>query len=111
MKKLIFTVAVAILSSSVSISAANNNNNINSDEVIVMTVNEDFKEVALEDLPEEVRNAILKDYAAAIIGKVYVNGSEQYKIELTIDETKSVVYVDKDGNWLKEDDVIAKKAA
>ncbi|WP_166387975.1 hypothetical protein [Polaribacter sp. 11A2H] len=106
MKKLIFTVAVAILSSGVSISAANINNNNHSDEVIVMTINEEFKEVALEDLPEGVSNAILKDYATAIIGKAYVNGSEQYKIELTIDETESVVYADKEGNWLKEGDVV-----
>ncbi|MCL7764990.1 hypothetical protein MPF19_16325 [Polaribacter sp. Z014] len=109
MKKLILTVAVAILSSGISISAANINNNINSGEVIVMTINEDFKEVALEDLPEAVSNAILKDYATAIIGKAYVNGSEQYKIELTIDETETVVYADKEGNWLKEEDVLAKK--
>ena len=110
MKKLIFTVAVAILSSGVSISAANINNSNHSDEVIVMTINEEFKEVALEDLPEAVSNAILKDYATAIIGKAYVNESEQYKIELTIDETESVVYADKEGNWLKED-VIAKQGA
>ena len=109
MKKLILTVAVAILSSGISISAANINNNINSGEVIVMTINEDFKEVALEDLPEAVSNAILKDYATAIIGKAYVNASEQYKIELTIDETETVVYADKEGNWLKEEDVLAKK--
>ncbi|WP_341221548.1 hypothetical protein [Polaribacter atrinae] len=111
MKKLIFTVAVAILSSGVSISAANINNSNYADEVIVMTINEDFKEVALEDLPEGVSNAILKDYPTAIIGKAYVNGSEQYKIEFTIDETKNIVYADKEGNWLKEEDIIVKQGA
>jgi len=106
MKKSILTIAVAILFSGVSISATNNNDNVNSNEIIVMVKNGDFKEVALEDLPEAVSNAILKDYATASIGKAYVNESEQYKIELTVDETEYIVYADKEGNWIKEGDLI-----
>ena len=110
MRKLILTVAVTILTGGVSVSAfANDNNKNNSDEVIVVVMNEEFKEVALTDLPEAVTNAILKDYAAATITKAYVNGSEQYKIELTVDEVESVVFADKEGNWLKEEDVKVKK--
>lgn len=109
MKKSILTVAVAILFSGVSISATNINNKNISEEIIVMTLNDDFKEIALKDLPEAVSNAILKDYATAMVGKAYVNGSEQYKITLTIDGTENVVYADKEGNWLKEEDVIVEK--
>ena len=104
MKKLILTLTVAILTSGVSVYAADNNNN-NSKHVIEVVMNDDFKEITVKELPEAVVNAILKDFASATLTKVYVNGSEQYKIALTIDETESVVYADKDGKWLKEEEV------
>ncbi|MDX6747453.1 hypothetical protein SHK09_11665 [Polaribacter sp. PL03] len=103
MRKLILTLTVAILSSGVSISAANINNN--SEEIITVVVKDDFKEITLKELPEAVTKAILKDYATATIAKAYVNESKQYKITLTVDETESVVYADKEGKWLKEGEV------
>jgi hypothetical protein len=110
MKKLILTVAVTILTSSVSISAfANNNTNNNPKEVIVVVMNEEFKEIAVKELPEAVAKAFLEEYETAAITKAYVNGSEQYKIEFTVNDTESVVYADKEGKWLKEEDVNAEK--
>ncbi|AUC86096.1 hypothetical protein CW731_12745 [Polaribacter sp. ALD11] len=110
MRKLILTVAVAALTSGASISAANiSNNNSNSDEIITVVMNDNFKEITVKELPKAVSEAILKDYAKATIAKVYVNGSEQYKIELTVDKTKSIVYADKEGKWLKEEEVNTEK--
>ena len=109
MKKLILTVAVAILTGGVSNAAfANESINIsnNSNPVITVVMNDGFKEITVKELPGAVTNAILKDFKMATVGKVYVNGSEQYKIELTADDAKSVVYADKDGTWLKEEDVM-----
>jgi hypothetical protein len=108
MKKLILTLTVAILTSGVSISAANINNN-NSDEVVVTVLDDGFKEITVKELPEAVATAFLKDYASAGIIKVYVNGSEQYKIEISVDEAKSIIYADKEGTWLKEEDITVAK--
>jgi len=105
MRKLILTVTVALLTSGVSVFAINNINN-NANEIIVVVVNDDFKEVALADLPEAVSNAILKDYSTATVVTSYVNKSNQYKIDLMVDETEVSVYADKEGNWLKETDII-----
>ncbi|WP_343328841.1 hypothetical protein [Polaribacter staleyi] len=106
MRKLILTVAVAILSTGVSVSAfANENMNNNSNPIINVIMNDGFKEISIKELPEAVVNAILKDFKTATVTKVYVNGSEQYKIELTVDEAESVVYADKVGKWLKEEEV------
>ena len=104
MRKLILTVAVTILTGGVSMSAFANENN-NSNPIITVVTNDGFKEITVKELPEAVSNAILKDFKTATIAKVYVNGSEQYKIELTVDETESVVYSDKEGKWLKEEEV------
>ena len=109
MRKLILTVAVTILTGGVSISAfANENNTINNnaDQIVTVVLNDDFKEITVKELPEAVTTAILKDFKTAIVGKVYVNESEQYKIELIVDDAKSIVYADKEGNWLKEEDVM-----
>ena len=67
---------------------------------------EEFKEVAIDKLPQAVTDAVKKDYAAATLVKAYVNGSEQYKLELNVDNNISAVYIDKYGNWLKEDGII-----
>ncbi|WP_158839108.1 hypothetical protein [Polaribacter sp. L3A8] len=108
MKKLVLTVAVAILTGGVSVSAFANENNIinnNSNQIITVVLNDGFKEVKVKELPEAVITAILKDFKTATIAKVYVNESEQYKIELTVDGTESVVYADKGGKWLQEKEV------
>ena len=105
MKKLILSLTVVALTSVVSVSATNINNN-NSDEVIVVVMNDGFKEVEIKELPEAVATAFLKDFSSSAIVKAYVNDSEQYKIELTDGgESNSVVYIDKVGKWLKKEEV------
>jgi len=101
MKKLIL--AVAVVASSFSTFALSINP-IQSDAITV-SITEEFKEVALENVPAEVTAAVAKDFSTATISKAYVNSKEQYKLEITMDGTDSVVYADKDGNWLKETDV------
>lgn len=98
MKKLILT--VAILASGVSAFALSNN--ILPVETMSVVLNKEFKEIAIDKLPAAVTNAVKKDFASATISKAYVNSSEQYKLELTIDGSTSTVYADKDGNWLEE---------
>ena len=106
MRKLILTVTVALLTSGVSVFAADNIQTNNVDEIVVVVTNDDFKEISVKELPVAVSNAIVKDFGTATAIKAYVNGSEQYKFELTLDGAESVVYADKEGNWLKETDVI-----
>ena len=106
MRKLILTVTVALLTSGVSVFAANNINTNNADEIVVVVMNDDFKEITAKELPVEVSNAIIKDFGTATVNKLYVNSSEQYKIELTNDGVESTVYADKEGNWIEDTDVI-----
>ncbi|WP_405609048.1 hypothetical protein [Polaribacter sp. Asnod1-A03] len=106
MKKLVLTVAVVLLTSGVSTFALSNNSNNNSNQVVTVVVNDEFKEITIKELPESVTEAILKDFKTGAISKVYVNESEQYKIEITVDETEKVLYADKEGNWLKKEDII-----
>lgn len=110
MKKLVLTVALAVFTSGVSIYASESNNN-QSNEIIKVVTNDEFKEIAVADLPESVTKAIAKDFETATVTKAYVNASMQYKIAIKVDEKESVVYADKDGKWLKEEDITTKKEA
>ncbi|WP_159018775.1 hypothetical protein [Algibacter sp. L3A6] len=103
MKKLIL--AVAIVASGLSTFALTVNP-IQS-EIATVSISEDFKEVALENVPTAVTDAVAKDLSTATLNKAYVNSSEQYKLEITMDDTDNVVYADKDGNWLQAKDVEA----
>ncbi|MDO7137133.1 hypothetical protein [Algibacter lectus] len=103
MKKLIL--AVAIVASGLSTFALTVNPI--QTEISTVSINEDFKEVALENVPTAVTDAVAKDLSTATLNKAYVNSSEQYKLEITMDGTDNVVYADKDGNWLQAKDVEA----
>jgi hypothetical protein len=101
MKKLIL--AVAVVASSFSTFALTINPIQN--DISIVSTSEEFKEVALENVPTAIKDALAKDLATATLNKAYINSSEQYKLELSIDGTDNVVYADKDGNWLKITDV------
>ncbi|MDN3664959.1 hypothetical protein ACFFU1_01865 [Algibacter miyuki] len=103
MKKLIL--AVAFVAGGLSTYALEINPT--QSEITTISITEEFKEVALENVPAAVTAAVAKDFSTATLNKAYVNGSEQYKLEITIDGTDNVVYADKDGNWLKASDVEA----
>ncbi|GAL62328.1 hypothetical protein [Algibacter lectus] len=103
MKKLIL--AVAIVASGLSTFALTVNPI--QTEISTVSITEDFKEVALENVPTAVTDAVAKDLSTATLNKAYVNSSEQYKLEITMDGTDNVVYADKDGNWLQAKDVEA----
>ena len=112
MRKIVLTVAVAILTGGVSVSAfANENNTINNnaDPIVTVVKNDGFKEITIKELPEAISNAVSKDFKNATISKVYINGSNQYKIELIMDDTQGVIYADKEGTWLKKEEVSTEK--
>ncbi|AUC21115.1 MULTISPECIES: hypothetical protein [Polaribacter] len=106
MRKLVLTLTVAVLTSGATVFAANDINTNNVDEIVVVVSNDDFKEISVKELPAAVSSAIVKDFGTATAIKAYVNGSEQYKFELTLDGEEKVVYADKEGNWLEEADVV-----
>lgn len=103
MRKLILS--VAILASSLSVVAFANN--ISPIETVTTSTTEGFIEVSLEELPTTITDAVKKDYTDAVLTKAYVNSNAQYKLELKAEEVTNIVFIDKDGNWLKEIDIKA----
>ncbi len=63
---------------------------------------EDFSEVAAEELPESVTAAVSKNYPTASIDKAYVNEANQYKLEVSLEDgTAGTLYADENGNWIE----------
>jgi len=63
---------------------------------------DDFSEIASEELPEAVTAAVAKNYPTASIDKAYVNESKQYKLEVSLEDgTAGTLYADENGNWIE----------
>jgi hypothetical protein len=63
---------------------------------------DDFSEVATEELPESVTAAVAKNYPTASIDKAYVNEAKQYKLEVSLEDgTAGTLYADENGNWIE----------
>ena len=75
---------------------------LQADETTVVTATQDFEEISVSDLPEAVTAAVAKDYPTATVNKAYKNASEQYKLELSLEDgTSGTLYADAEGNWIE----------
>jgi len=73
---------------------------------VVATAIQDFVEVAIDNLPQAVKDAAAKDYAEHTISKAYATADAlTFKLELAdkAGET-STVYCDAEGNWIKQEE-------
>lgn len=65
-------------------------------------IGDDFKEIKSSELPAAVTDALKKDFPTATLKKAMVNDKQEYKLKITVEGAESVVYADKDGNWIKK---------
>ncbi|MBJ7882102.1 hypothetical protein [Gelidibacter salicanalis] len=100
MKKVILSAAIVLGGLSSFAAPAITANQI---DELVMTAQEEYKEIKAEDLPQAVKDALAADFQNATLDKAYVNEKFEYKLELTIEESASTVYADKDGNWIEKE--------
>ncbi|MDB4292048.1 hypothetical protein N9954_01475 [Maribacter sp.] len=98
MKKVIFVLALALGSMT---AFAQNTENVEAaaDEVVAQ---DDFAEIAAEELPEAVTAAVAKNYPTATIDKAFVNEAKQFKLEVSLEDgTSGTLYADESGNWIE----------
>lgn len=100
MKKLIL--AVAILA---GVSTYATVNNTISPITPVHTVVDGFQEISLDKLPATLVNSIKESFPKANLSKAFVNEKEQYKLEISVNNTTKTIYTDKEGNLLNEKEV------
>lgn len=99
MKKLVFATALAIGGLTLGTAATPI---IFHDGIMEELIVQDFKEIAVSDVPSAVITALETDYPGATINKAYVNGEDQYKLDISTAEGNSMeLYADAEGNWIQ----------
>ncbi|MGB5821761.1 MAG: hypothetical protein WBG90_19920 [Saonia sp.] len=97
MKKLVFATALALG----SLTAISANTPIFHDGIMEVIMAQDFTEIAIEELPAPITEALATDHPGATINKAYVNGEAQYKLEVTKEDGSAAeLMADAEGNWL-----------
>lgn len=72
------------------------------DGIMDVVLQEEFKEIASDDLPQAVKDALAKDFSSATLNKAYVNEKKVYKLEVSIDGAASTLFADEKGNWIEK---------
>ena len=68
----------------------------------VVEAQDGFAEVAVEELPAAIAEALATDHPGATISKAYVNEAAQYKLEVAKEDGTAVeLYADAEGNWIE----------
>ncbi len=72
--------------------------------VVAADAVQDYKEVKASEVPQNVQDAVAKDFSGATISKAYVNANGEYKIQLaTADKKAATVYANAKGEFIKND--------
>jgi hypothetical protein len=102
MKKLFFVLALSLG----SLTAFAQDTEVEAQEEateVAAPAQDDFSEIAVEELPEAVTAAVEKNYPTASINKAYVNESKQFKLEVSLEDgTAGTLYADENGNWIEQ---------
>lgn len=100
MKKLVVVVALAF--GSLTTFAQDVETAVDDVATEVVAAQDDFSEVAVAELPEEVTAAVAKNYPTATIDKAYANEAQQFKLEVSLEDgTSGTLYADAEGNWIE----------
>lgn len=98
MKKLILSAAIVLGSFSTFATTLPISNN----QTNATRVQDEYKEIKAEEVPDAVKTALKTGYPDAVIEKAYVNEKKEYKLDIAVGDQKATVYADATGNWIKK---------
>lgn len=104
MKKLILTAGI-ILGSFTAFaqeSTPTKPGSVTQAESATQTVQSNYSQVKVEELPEAVKNALIKAYPTAVVDKVFINENKEYKLQITVGDKVGMLYADANGNWIQK---------
>ena len=98
MKNLFLSAAIVLGGLTSFASTSPNTNTI----VKSISINEEYTEVKLEEVPAPINEALKKAYPEAVINKAYKNEKSEYKLEVTVGDKVGSLYANADGSWIKK---------
>jgi hypothetical protein len=98
MKKLMISAAIAIASLSTFSATAQ----VPETPAETASVQEEYIEVKNEEVPEAITKALKKAYPEAILDKAYTNANKEYKLDVTVGDSKGNLFADANGKWIQK---------
>ncbi|MBB4801202.1 hypothetical protein HNP37_001241 [Flavobacterium nitrogenifigens] len=98
MKNLFLSAAIVLGSLTSFASTTQVNNTI----VKTITIEDEYTEIKLEELPAAISEALKKAYPEAVITKAYKNEKSEYKLDVTVGDKVGNLFANADGTWIKK---------
>ncbi|KAF2341226.1 hypothetical protein [Flavobacterium tistrianum] len=98
MKKLFLSAAIVLGSLTSFASTTQVTNTI----VKTISIEDEYTEIKLEELPVAITDALKKAYPEAVITKAYKNEKAQYKLDVTVGDKVGNLFANADGTWIKQ---------
>ncbi|PBJ11095.1 hypothetical protein [Flavobacterium sp. ACN6] len=70
--------------------------------VKTISVEEEYTEIKLEELPAAITESLKKAYPEAVITKAYKNEKAEYKLDVTVGDKVGNLFANADGTWIKK---------
>ncbi|KFF04871.1 hypothetical protein [Flavobacterium reichenbachii] len=70
--------------------------------VKVVSVEDEYTEIKLEELPSAISESLKKAYPEAVITKAYKNEKSEYKLDVTVGDKVGNLFANADGSWIKK---------
>ena len=70
--------------------------------VIAISVQDEYTEIKLEELPTAITDALKKAYPDAVLSKAYKNAKSEYKLDVTVGDKVGSLFANADGTWIQK---------
>ncbi|RXM44947.1 hypothetical protein [Flavobacterium sp. YO12] len=70
--------------------------------VKTISIQDEYTEIKLEEVPSAVTDALKKAYPDAILSKAFKNAKSEYKLDVTVGDKVGSLYANADGSWIKK---------
>jgi hypothetical protein len=108
MKKVIILSAVALMLS-LAMPQFTEAKNVKNENTMIQVETVQYQEITAADLPEAVTASIKKDYAGYTVDKVYLGNDGTYKVAVSKELEKKVLFFDAKGVFVKAEKPVPEK--
>ncbi|KUJ59763.1 hypothetical protein AR687_21395 [Flavobacteriaceae bacterium CRH] len=70
--------------------------------VKTVSIQDEYTEIKLEEVPAAITDALKKAYPDAVLSKAYKNANSQYKLDVTVGDKVGSLFANADGSWIKK---------
>ncbi|MFG4004310.1 hypothetical protein ACHRV1_03830 [Flavobacterium aquidurense] len=70
--------------------------------VKTVTIQDEYTEIKLEELPVAITDALKKAYPDAVLSKAYKNAKSEYKLDVAVGDKVGSLFANADGTWIKK---------